>query len=494
MRCFAALMVLAIHAVVSVPIHGNLDLVTPFLFKYCPAGVDIFFVISGFIITTVAYYSGQKLTETNRLTLVREFIIKRIIRIYPIYWVVFISALLLSPWVWLSPAFMPNYNNFGMFFLFEPSNNKVMAAWTLTYELYFYFIVSLILLIFPKNVFLGMAIWCVSTLIAILYFTFTHNPLINLLPFTPNLLEFMLGALLAFLIHRKITVFPVSALAIGLLWFLVGAEINSNGGNWDFWYRTLCFSPAAALIIYGFMGLELNKGWVFHRYYQLIGDASYSIYIWHQLVLSSIMIVALDLGLFAHVSAYVLVIIWTLIAFCWGVFFYFAIEKKALVFLGKMLIENIRKRFSPSSSAEKLLNYGFLTCLYITVLASYSIYNYTKQPRPTETHILADWSQPTDIDNNKYFNQSSQLSQPAVLKLSRTHYFRTLKITMKSENAGTIYISYRKKGWLYEGWYNFEKDGIVYIPIPGTIDNQSIYFVHNPNQNYELAKIEILGP
>lgn len=493
MRCFAALMVLAIHTV-AIPFPVNFGIITPFLAKYGPAGVDIFFVISGFIITTVAYYSGQKLTETNRLTLVREFIIKRIIRIYPIYWVVFIASLLLSPWVWLSPAFMPNYNDFGMFFLFERQNNTVMAAWTLTFELYFYFIVSLAFLIFPRNIFLGVAIWSVSTLAAILYFTFTQNPLVNQLPFIPILLEFMLGSLLAFLIQRKITAFPVSALAIGLLWFFVGAKINSNGGNWDFWYRTLCFGPAAALIIYGFMGLELNKGWVFHRYYQLIGDASYSIYIWHQLVIYSMMTVALDLGLFAHVPAYLFAIIWALAAFCWGMFFYFAIEKKILVFLGRVLIDNFRKRFSSSSTAEKLLNYGFLACLYITVLVSYSIYNYTKQPLPTETHILADWSQPTDIDNNKYFNQSSQLSQPAVLKLSRSHYLRTLKITMKSENAGTIYISYRKKGWLSESWYNFEKNGVVYVPIPGTIDNQSINFVHNPNQNYELAKIEILGP
>lgn len=206
------------------------------------------------------------------------------------------------------------------------------------------------------------------------------------------------------------------------------------------------------------------------------------------------MTIALDLGLFAHVPAYLFTIIWALAAFCWGMFFYFAIEKKILVFLGSVLIDNFRKRFSSSSTAEKFLNYGFLACLYITVLASYSIYNYTKQPLPTETHILADWSQPTDIDNNKYFNQSSQLSQPAVLKLSRSHYLRTLKITMKSENAGTIYISYRKKGWLSESWYNFEKNGVVYVPIPGTIDNQSVNFVHNPNQSYELAKIEILGP
>lgn len=80
MRCFAALMVLAIHTV-AIPFPVNFGIITPFLAKYGPAGVDIFFVISGFIITTVAYYSGQKLTQTNRLTLVREFIIKRIIRI-----------------------------------------------------------------------------------------------------------------------------------------------------------------------------------------------------------------------------------------------------------------------------------------------------------------------------------------------------------------------------------------------------------------------------
>ena len=57
-----------------------------------PAGVDLFFVISGFVVYLAADRIGKKAATVGRWRAFREFAVKRVFRIYPIYWVVFAVA------------------------------------------------------------------------------------------------------------------------------------------------------------------------------------------------------------------------------------------------------------------------------------------------------------------------------------------------------------------------------------------------------------------
>lgn len=490
MRCIAAMMVLFIHAL-GVPEDIHMGWAVPFLSKYGPAGVDIFFVISGFIITTTAHHASKKKWDGGRLSFFREFATKRLIRIYPIYWIVLILAILASPWVWLAPATMPNYNNWAMFFLFESSNNKVMAAWTLVFELYFYLIVSVTILLLPKHIYKGLLIWCALTLLAIYYFNKTGSILAYSIPFSPVLIEFMLGIFIAFLLLKRMTIFPLASIGLGILLFLIGADVNANLGNWQAWYRTICFGPASALIIYGVLALEVKTGWVFSKNWQLIGDASYSIYIWHQLIIFSIFSLFIHYDIINHMSPLLMVLIWTSIAFFWAIGFYFLVEKQILKYLEYYFVISVREIAKSSMKRRIVYNCTFAILMAFFVSSAF-VYNTVKVPKIKESLVLAAWP-PSDSVNNSQFSGDPQLLQPVPLTIPRFEDTRLLKITCDTASSSSIYVSYYKEGKIVENWYNFEPHQPVYVAIDGVIDNQRVWLSRDANKaSYSVKKLELI--
>lgn len=324
MRGVAALMVCLVHSV-AMPVGVGMDYAVPFLGAVGPAGVDLFFVISGFIIATVASEAG-KAGGQGAFRLARDFALKRAARIYPIYWVVLLLAVLLSPYIFLAPATMPERPLWRLILLIDTSNNKIMAAWTLVFELYFYLVLSILLLVVPRHVFRGILAWAVVSTACIFYFEATQNLLRFMVPFSPLLLEFMLGTLIAYLCKRRIFFAPVGAIVTGVLFFAIGAYANNNFGSWQPWHRVIAFGPASALIIYGTIVFEVQHNWTFARPWQRLGDASYSLYIWHQTLYFAMLAISQRLGLFDVLPGYVIVPAWILIVMVWGFLSFHHIE------------------------------------------------------------------------------------------------------------------------------------------------------------------------
>ena len=93
-----------------------------FLFGWGWTGVDIFFVLSGFLITGLLYDSQNKVHRY------RDFYVRRTLRIFPLYYFIWAVILLLAPfadWQWnirwaLWPAYLGNYARF--FFFHQPGD------------------------------------------------------------------------------------------------------------------------------------------------------------------------------------------------------------------------------------------------------------------------------------------------------------------------------------------------------------------------------------
>jgi peptidoglycan/LPS O-acetylase OafA/YrhL len=128
--------------------------------RYVYPVIEIFFMISGYIVFRTA------ITKT-----VQEFVISRIVRIYPVFWIcctIFFIGLYFGGSMEGAPkASLSNYlYNMTMLheFFGKPALNP--AFWTLTYELSFYFIICLIIAFrLWDNILLVIAVWLGYTLL-----------------------------------------------------------------------------------------------------------------------------------------------------------------------------------------------------------------------------------------------------------------------------------------------------------------------------------------
>lgn len=143
-RGIAALAVVAYHAsLTQVKYFSGVD-VLPTFFSFGQFGVDLFFVISGFVMVLTTSAKHCALRESGK------FLWNRFFRIYPTYWVYYLA---LVPVFLLLPGFV-NSSEGGKvdlltsFFLLPSSTLPLLlVAWTLTLEVWFYLVFAIILML-----------------------------------------------------------------------------------------------------------------------------------------------------------------------------------------------------------------------------------------------------------------------------------------------------------------------------------------------------------
>ena len=119
------------------------------------AGVDLFFVISGFIMVFIAWDRfGSRGAPV-------DFFVRRLIRIVPLYWLVTTGYVLANSYpasrIITSYLFVPDFSANAA------PLPVVLQGWTLNYEMFFYLVLALALFL-PRLI----AISCVSALLAAL--------------------------------------------------------------------------------------------------------------------------------------------------------------------------------------------------------------------------------------------------------------------------------------------------------------------------------------
>ena len=253
---------------------------------YGLAGVDLFFVISGFIMVSCARSLDW-----------RCFLLRRVTRIYPPYWIY--TTLVLLVWYFVPGIVNSSYHHppslWRSYLLFPDDVGPLLAVgWTLVHEMYFYLVFAALLglgLVGPIP-FLGWALVVFLGNLA-LHAPFSPAPMpIAQLLVHPLTLEFILGAGCAFVRLSDVAHRAVPALVLGIVLIsgsiallgYPGAPIDIEGD----WARVICFGVPAVLIVYGATAAESLRKLSEIRWLVLLGNASYSTYLSHLLVLSAL--------------------------------------------------------------------------------------------------------------------------------------------------------------------------------------------------------------
>ena len=227
------------------------------------AGVDLFFVISGFIMANVA---------KDRSAL--EFLRDRLWRIYPLWWVAVL------PWIFMVPrgptAVLSSLTLWPVYAggYYVP---VLKVGWTLSFELLFYLGMTLAIARGAALPLLAYGLFLVGALA-------TSSPLMHFAG-SPMTLEFLMGVVIAGLPRRAVLGLLVPA-GIGLLALTspaIGDVDSTLHPSWALW-RAILWGCPAALVVWGALSLEPMFGRRLFDVPVAIGDASYSIYLFHPLV------------------------------------------------------------------------------------------------------------------------------------------------------------------------------------------------------------------
>ncbi|HWA99902.1 MAG TPA: acyltransferase [Pirellulales bacterium] len=289
-RGIAALLVLLCHAAVTVgkdkyfgadPTHG--------LFQAGARGVDLFFVLSGFIITYVHWF------DLGQPSQIGPYFVKRFIRLFPILWVVAIPFMVSS--VLIKSEYMPTAWNqraevaVGSLLLL-PTNcaPAPVVIWTLRHELLFYAVFALAIWR-PRlggGVFLLWGSLCAYHAASGFNSNFLSDFLLN-----PYNLEFLLGLGCGWIMRTTRVRFPAVLCLVGGMLFLAACVVYDPIPETKSWtmnpsngWQVLQFGVSSALIVLGLAEIDVRRTLTPPRWLIFLGTASYSIYLIHFPIIS----------------------------------------------------------------------------------------------------------------------------------------------------------------------------------------------------------------
>lgn len=286
LRGLAASVVVAHH--VPQYLEGRAPYQLPAL-PHGAAGVDVFFIISGFVM-----YCATRDKQRHWLT----FLSLRFARVLPMYWLVTCALTLV---VWAVPSafatFRVPFDYAAKSLLFVPVYDAqgyirpvLAAGWTLYFELSFYLLVAVCLALFGRAAMLASALVLVttSTVVELVGLPERHSAwqLIS-----PIIVEFALGIALAHLAHApwaKASLVRRAPLALGLsvggLFAIARVEPQDFGTRLLYWGLGSFGVVSATVLMEPELSAIRARLWLLNK----LGDASYSMYLIHGVLFSLI--------------------------------------------------------------------------------------------------------------------------------------------------------------------------------------------------------------
>ena len=338
LRCIAYILIVFFYITVTYCNTHHLAFLGN-VFIFGGEGVDVFFILSGFIIT----YSNIK--SIPKTADIGKFLKKRIIRIYSIYWVIISLILLLQLFL---PFF---YKTHFQFTITKLLNTYLLLLnyfmlndvnWSLTNKLFFYLLFIIALITPKKNHILLLLFIYLAFLIlfsTVLDVKSPSNNFIYLLLFPINIV-----VLLGIDVVMSIKIFSINSsipfLILGIVLF-IDAAIFTNTDNFilnNSYNRVILYGFPSFIIILAFVKYELNNQVNIPSLFLKLSDASYSIYLFHLPLVATFFKIVFKL----HITNYLLIVLLSgglVIAVCYAsIVIYNKIEMPLIKWFNKKLI------------------------------------------------------------------------------------------------------------------------------------------------------------
>ena len=257
LRAFAALNVVLFHVIGTSSSYGFEVIFLSLLEGWGANGVDVFFVISGFVML-----HSQMRVQKN----VKSFYLTRLIRIVPIYWTL-TSFLICLYWIFpsafnsleLSLEWTVSSYLFSSLFFMEKFP-ILYQGWTLEWEIYFYLVFGVGLIFRRWSIFVTLVfiIICLTSLYSGNYIA----------------IEFLFGMVIA-LMYKNVQVLPrngVALMLLGLFFLSLSAFSLIKEAVTE---RILIWGIPSAILVFGALKAKQYDS----KLLNFLGDASYSIYL-----------------------------------------------------------------------------------------------------------------------------------------------------------------------------------------------------------------------
>ncbi len=241
-------------------------------------GVNVFFVISGFVIY---------LSSTDKIgkgaAAARHFLYRRNVRIYTFYWILLFILLILG-----QVSFALDYS-FLKKVLLAPGHvlPQLGITWSLTYELYFYYLFAIAILLPIRQIYfirLTVVLWLFSAVIMFLLGTAysMKGTTLNFL-LGQNIWQFLTGILAAYVYMNRSRIHPhIFKFALVLGCFMVFFLYFPNRHP----LSHPVYGIGAALLVVGIAAVESTHQLKFPKIISSLGDASYIAYLIHVPILA----------------------------------------------------------------------------------------------------------------------------------------------------------------------------------------------------------------
>ncbi|QDV12553.1 Acyltransferase family protein [Rosistilla oblonga] len=385
MRGVAAILVVVSHIILSLrPQIRHADIKPPEWlqhgFNVGACGVDLFFIISGFIIVYVTSRSKSGLLGC------RDFVIKRLIRIYPTYWFFLLFSIgglviraqlssemyagdrfpIAIPWIIRSIFLFPAYKPGGS----QDFGPLLGPGWTLSFELFFYAVFAVCLCTIRSTKLRAQSVAAISVTLGCLGTIFADQlieiPVLRMVTH-PLLFEFAFGCLLATQCERLAKLrfsVSVSLVSVGLGLLVFDHIYQLHPGKLGL-TRPIIYGVPCGLLFTGIVSAELRGMLNVHRWLIAIGDASYATYLSHSAITLKVLGIAWLTTGFYHQTPLLVVLLLNLAAcLVVGQLFYYLVEIRMINGLRAWCLpmraspSNVSSPSSPNESAPASAHNG----------------------------------------------------------------------------------------------------------------------------------------